>query len=140
MISTLIHFHQLQFFFNQRQNSIASSSSKPLCLRNRIQRRFEKIRRADAGNLDGILKREKNSFARAHLGAHGQKIFAAINDFTAGHFIIFPARQNMRQRAFTRTVRTHDGVHFAGADVQIDAAQNFLISNLCPEPANIQAC
>ena len=104
----------------------------------RVERGFEKIGGADAGNLDGVLERKKDSLARAQLRAHGQEIFAAVKHFPAGNFVIFPSRQNMRERALPRTIRSHDRMHFAGTYMKIDATQDFRVSNICPKAANIQ--
>ena len=39
----------------------------------------------------------------------------------------------MSQCTFARTIGSHDRVHFAGADMKIDAAQDFLIADFGPE-------
>ena len=44
----------------------------------------------------------------------------------------------MSQCAFARTVGSHDRVHFAGADMKIDAAQNFLVADFGREIFDLQ--
>ena len=48
-----------------------------------VERRLEKIGRRDAGNFDGILKGQKNTFARPDLRRHRQQIFALIGHVPA---------------------------------------------------------
>src|SRR6266540_6943566 len=44
----------------------------------------------------------------------------------------------MGQRALSRTVGPHDGVHFPGVDVQVNAAKYFLVADLRVQVFNIQ--
>ena len=88
--------------------------------------RTEEVRNRDAGNLDGILHREEQSGTGAlvdlHLGDVG-----TIERHRATRDLVFRvARDRVGKRGLARTVRAHDGVHFAGIHSQIDAPKNFL--------------
>ena len=56
-----------------------------------------------------------------------QQVLAFKQNVTRRDLIAFPAGQHMRQRAFTGTVRPHDGVHFAAADIQIQTPKDCFI-------------
>src|SRR5262249_58867335 len=45
------------------------------------------------------------------------------------HFVGLVTRENMGQRALARSVRTHDGVYFAGTDIEIHTAENLFASD-----------
>ena len=73
----------------------------------------QKHRVADARNFDGILKREKHALLCALLGSKRQQIFTKVGDFAFSDFVSRMSRQHLRERAFARTIRTHDGVNFS---------------------------
>jgi hypothetical protein len=53
-------------------------------------------------------------------------MFWPLNSTLAlGDLVIVLAGENIGQGRLARTVRSHDGVHFARFDGQIDAAQDF---------------
>ena len=82
------------------------------------------------GNLDRILKGQKHAFAGGLFRLHVQQIFAVEEHFALGHVVGFAARQHLRQRALARSVRAHDGMHFAGIDRQVNALENFVAIDL----------
>src|SRR5690606_20735305 len=54
------------------------------------------------------------------------QVFAAEGDAAAGYRVMRIAAEYARQRTFAGTVRAHDGVHFTGFDVQVQAFDDFL--------------
>jgi len=90
-----------------------------------VERRFQKIQIADPGNFHRVLKRHEDAFAGAIFGRHFQQVFPVVNNFAGGHLVKIPAGQDLRERAFARAVGSHNGVHFAGVDGQVDALENF---------------
>jgi len=93
----------------------------------RVERRFQEVDVGDAGNLDRVLKSQENAFARALLGSEGEQVAAEVKDLAGVDTVIFAPGKHLRERALARTVRAHDGVYFAGADLEVDAAQDALV-------------
>ena len=110
--------------FTSARNSIASSSGWPLVLADFVERGLEKIGAVHAGNLDRILEREEQAFARAFLGIEVEQILAVVNHLAAGHVVTVAAGQHGGERAFAAAVRAHDGVDFAGVDGEADALED----------------
>ena len=110
----LVHVQQLQLLAHQRQEIHGVHFVLAAILADRVQRRAQEIGVADAGNLDGILKRQEHAFAGGVFGLHRQQVLAVEEDFAAGDVVALAARQHLRQRALARAVRAHDGVDFAG--------------------------
>src|SRR5262249_47555599 len=124
---------QLHFVFHQRKKIHGVQLRLPLGLANFIERRFQKIRAVDAGNLDRILESEKEAFARALFRIEIQQVVAVINDFAPGDVIAITTGQDRGQRAFAAAVRAHDRVNFAGINRQADALKDLLVLNACVE-------
>jgi hypothetical protein len=61
------------------------------------------------------------------LPVHFEQVFAVEGDCAFGDFIAFAARQNLCERALARTIRPYNGMHFAQADFQVHALQNFVV-------------
>ncbi|CNT92019.1 Uncharacterised protein [Salmonella enterica subsp. enterica serovar Bovismorbificans] len=78
----------------------------------------------DAGDFYRVLEGHKNPFARPFLRRQFKQIFTLERNRAAGDLIIFTSRQGGGERAFPGTVRPHNGVNFAGANLQIQATQN----------------
>jgi hypothetical protein len=57
-------------------------------LSHRIDGGLEEVGRTDAWDFDGILKRQENPLSCPRLGTHGQKILAAIYNFSTRHLVI----------------------------------------------------
>jgi hypothetical protein len=87
----------------------------------------KKVGVADARNLDGILKRQKEPFAGPLFRIHVEKVFAEILDCSLGDLVGFAAGQDACQRALAGAIGTHDGMHFARLDVERDSLQNLTV-------------
>src|SRR5207249_3946784 len=98
-------------------------------LADRVERRLEQIDIAYARYLDRILESQKYAFACPLLGRDVEQVAAFVGDFTGRHTKRLASGQDVRERALAGTVRSHDCVHFAGDDTQIDAAQDGLAIN-----------
>jgi hypothetical protein len=68
----LIHLHSGHFFADQVQEIHGVEFRLALSLADRVQRGFEEIHVAYAGDLYRVLKGEKDAFAGAVLGGHGE--------------------------------------------------------------------
>ena len=125
----LVHIEELHTVLDQGEEVHGIQLLEAAVLADGIQRGFQEVHVADAGDLDGILERQKNAFARAIFGRHGQQVLAAIDHLAAGDDVQLAPCQHLRQRAFAGAVRPHDGVDLAGINGEIDALQNFPIAN-----------
>ncbi len=76
----LIHFEQLQLLAKEGQKIHRVHFILPVILANGIQRRAQKVRVADAGNFDRILKRQKHAFAGGVFRFHFEQVFAVVED------------------------------------------------------------
>ena len=107
--------------------SIASSSSRPCLLALRVERRLQEVGVVDAGNLDRVLERHEHAVAGALVGIHVEQVLAVVEHLAVGDLVAGMARQRPGERALAGSVRTHDGVHFALVDGEIDALEDLAI-------------
>lgn len=89
-----------------------------------IERRAQEFHVGDTGDLDRILEAEKHAGPRALFHRQCQQILAEIFDAAAGDLVALAAGEHRGQRALARTVRPHDGVDLAGADLQAQALED----------------
>ena len=81
----------------------------------------------DAGDLDGILEGEEDAFAGALLGVHVEQVLALEEDLALGDLVGVAAGEDAGERALAGAVGPHDGVDLAGVDLEVDAAEDFLV-------------
>ena len=103
---------------------------------NRIHGRTQKIKIAHTGNLDWILKCEEYAFSCADLRRHLTKIASLKAQLISDNVIGIAAGQNLRERTLARTIRSHDRVNLAGANVEFETAKDRLSINGCGQVAN----
>ena len=77
-------------------------------------------------DLDRVLEREKYPFACPLFGLQREQVLALVQHAACGDGERRVAGKDLRERALARAVRSHDRVHLAGLDGEIDAAKNFL--------------
>ncbi len=92
----------------------------------RFQRRADDGLERHARHLDRILHREEQPALRALPGRQPEELVAVDRDRTARHLVLAAAHERVRQRRLARTVRAHQRVHLAGADLEVDAAQDLV--------------
>src|SRR5699024_6523837 len=88
----------------------------------RIDRRAQQIEVGYARNLDRVLEAQKQAFAGAFAGVEIKQVLAVVGHAAGGDGIVLAPGQDTGERGLARAVRTHDGVDFAGCDVEIDPA------------------
>ena len=66
---------------------------------------------------------------RAFLRRHGEKILAVVADGAARDLVRRIPRQHLRERALAGAVRPHDRVHLAGADLEVDSAEDLPVAH-----------
>jgi len=95
-----------------------------------VKRSTQESHRGDAGNLQGILKSEKQTCRGAFVRLHREQIAAIKTHATRGRPILFLAGQHISQRRLARSVRAHNGVHLTHLDVEIESLENFFAVDL----------
>ena len=103
----------------------------------RIQGSLQEVVVVHAGNFDGILEGDEDALARADLGLQAQQVLAVEEHLTLGHLDRGASGKRSCKRALARTVRPHDGVHFAGLNRQVDALQDRLVASDCVKVSNL---
>src|SRR5206468_3246211 len=91
--------------------------------------RLEKNRAVHARNLNRILKREEQSFARPLLRIEVEQVLAVVKHLAAADVVTVAARKHRSQRALAAAVRAHDGVDFARVDGEADALEDLFALN-----------
>ena len=84
---------------------------------------------AHAGNLDGILESEEEAEVAAFLGGQVEQVVAHEGGLAPFYLIGRVAGQHHRQGGLAGAVGAHDGMHLAGLDFQVDAAQYLFAAN-----------
>ncbi len=87
----------------------------------RIVRRPQEILQRHPRHFDRILKRQKQSGARAIFRLHFQQVLAVEKRLARRHLVFRMSRQRIAKRRFAGAVRPHDGMDFSRLDGQIDA-------------------
>ena len=95
-----------------------------------VERGLEEVGVVDAGNLDGILEGHEHAFTRALVRIHVEQVLPVVEHFPARHLVFGVPGQRAGERALAGAVRAHDGVHFAGFDVEIDALEDLFVLGL----------
>ena len=70
-----------------------------------------------------MLEREEQPGDCPFLGAHRQQVDPVETDRT-GHVVVVPPGEHMGERGLAGPVRSHDRVHLAGREGQVEAAQD----------------
>jgi D-tyrosyl-tRNA(Tyr) deacylase len=84
----------------------------------------------DAADGFGILECEKDTGAGALVRRPRGDVLTLEKNLTIGHLVPGVAHYHVRQSRLTGTVRSHQRVHFAFVDHQVNAAQNLGIFGL----------
>ena len=119
-----VEVQDLGLLLDERQELHRVELGKAAVLSLRVDRGFQEVRVVDAWNLDRILKRHEDPFARAIFGRELDEILAVVGDAATGDFNFGMAGQGARERALARAVRSHDGVDLALLHGQVDAAED----------------
>src|SRR6185437_7989443 len=80
----------------------------------------------------------EDAITGAFVRVHVEEILAVVGDLARGDLVFGMPGQRAGQRALARSVRTHDGVHFAGVDMQIDPFEDLFALGLDLEILDIQ--
>jgi len=75
-------------------------------------------------DLDRVLEREKQAFARPLIGLHREQVAAEIGHGALADFVAFAAGEHSGERALARAVGPHDRVHLVGIHREIDPTQD----------------
>ena len=114
------------------------SRARRAARRMRVQRRAQEVHVADAGDLDRVLEGQEHARARALLGCQRQQVLAVERHAAAGDLVALAAGQHVGQRALARAVGSHDGVHLARADVEVEAVEDLCAVDLDVEVLDLE--
>src|ERR1700734_3046276 len=78
------------------------------------------------------------AFTGGVLGLHREQILAVEKHLAAGDVIAFAPREHLRKRALAGAVGSHDGMHFARFEREIDALENLAIFDSDPQIFDFQ--
>jgi hypothetical protein len=77
-------------------------------------------------------------FQARSSGREFEQVLALVGHGAFGHFVFFPARQDVRKGALARAVRTHDGVHFTSLHFEVQSFQDLLAFDVGVEVFDLQ--
>ena len=122
----VVQFHYLSPLAHHLQKVRSVQRLQSLCLSLGIQRRTHKVRHRHTRNLHGLLERQKYTCMRTLLGSHRQKVLPVEHNRALGHFVSRMSHNDIRQRALSRPVLSHQGMHLSVLDGQVYSLQNLL--------------
>src|SRR5262249_49602079 len=105
---------------------------------NRVQGGFHKVQVAYAWNFYRVLECHKQTVSRSKFRWHADEVVTIESQFVSLNLVEIASRQNLRKGALSRTVRAHDGVHFASVDIEIEPTKYFPSVYRCAQVANPQ--
>src|SRR4029079_5523990 len=117
---------QLHLRAREREEVDGVELLEPLPLARSIDRGAQEVEVADARDLDRVLEREEEALARALLGLEREQVQAVVRDRAASDIVAGTAREHVRERRLAGTVRSHDRVHLARVDREVESLENLL--------------
>ena len=107
-------------------------------LADRVEARLQQVDVVHARNLHRVLEGEEDAFACAILGCHREQVVTTVRDRALRDLVAFAAREHLHERALARAVRAHDGVHFAGRNLQAQAVEDLALAGAHMEIVDLQ--
>ena len=129
---TVVNLQQLHFVLHQEKKVSRIHRFFTAMGPERIQGCFQKIGVADTRDFNRILEGHEQPCARPLLWIHFEEVLASKPDLPAGHFVGLPTGQDLCQGALARPIGSHDGMHFAGLNGEIDSPKDLIIFYSCP--------
>ncbi len=106
----------------------------------RVQRRLEKGHRRDAGNLDRILKGQKQPLRGALVRLEVENVLAVEQHFALRDLIALAAGDDIGERRFAGAVRPHDRRDLAGLHGEREALEDFTVADGDVEVLDFEHC
>ena len=132
-----VHLDQLHPLLGQGQELRHIERVEAPAVPQRVEGGAQKVQVADPGDLDRVLEGQEDAGGGAVLGRQGQQVLP-LEGHRSGDVVGVVAGQDVGQGALTRPVRAHDGVHFAGADLEVDAAENLMLADAGVKVSDVQ--
>ena len=98
---------------------------EPALSAHRVECGAQEVHVADAGDLGRVLEGQEEPGGGAGFGGALEQVDAVEGD-GAGGGVAVAAGEDVGQGALARPVGSHDGVHLAGSDIEVEAAQHGL--------------
>ena len=89
-----------------------------------VEAGFEELPGADAGEFYGVLEGEEYAQAGADFGVEGEEVLAVVDGLAGGDGVVGASGEDVGEGAFAGAVGAHNGVDFAGADLEVDAVED----------------
>ena len=84
------------------------------------------------------MKREEHAGTRAVLWFHLEQVLAVVPHCPGEHRVCRVAGEHLRQRALARAIRSHERVHFAIANREIDTLEDLVARNGDPKALDFE--
>ena len=124
---SLLDVQDLHLLLDQREEVDGVEFLQAAVLADGVEGRSQEVGVADAGDLDRILEGQEDALARPLFGVHVEQVLALEEHLALGDLVSVAAGEHAGQRALAGAVRPHDGMDLAGVDLEVDAAQDFLV-------------
>ena len=76
------------------------------------------------GDGHGVLEGQEDAGLAPDVGAPGGDVVALVEDAALGHLVLGAAEQDVGQGGLARPVGAHQGMDFAGRDLEVEAPQD----------------
>lgn len=105
-----------------------ATAQKPECVIETVDR----LHRESNANIHRVLKSEEQPHAGTLLDGQRQQILLQEGRLATRDREFLVPGQHRSQRALSRAVRSHDGMHLAGLHLEVDALQYLFSGDLRP--------
>jgi hypothetical protein len=138
LIDLGLPFHELELFLEQVEEVHRVHLFEAIRLADLVVRGPEKVGVADPGDLDRILERQEQARLGPCFRLEIEQILPPVPDGAAGDLVGRVACQYLGQRALAGSVGTHDRVHLARIDREVDAPKDFLVAGARAKVSDFQ--
>src|SRR5262249_17118065 len=94
----------------------------------------------NAGNFQRILEGEEDALGGARVRLHGEQVRALERHRAFGDLVGLLAGEHVRERRLARSVRAHDGVHFALVHGQVEPFEDLAPVDRHVQLLDLQHC
>ena len=136
----LVHLHETEPIAHQLHEADRIQRRFTARGPQRVERGLQEDHVVDARQFHRVLQRQKQATAGTLLRRQRQQVLALEADRAATDLVAFASGEDMRQGAFTRAVRAHDGVHLAGIDPEVESVEDRLVVHACLQFFYVQHC
>jgi hypothetical protein len=133
----LLHVDELHRFLRHSEKVAGADLRLAAGAPHRVERRAQEVHVVDARDLDRVLETHEDAGSGARLGRHLQEVGTVERD-RATDVVAVASGERVGERALARAVGAHDGVHLAGADIEVEPLEDLLVANGGGEVLDVQ--